>query len=117
MEEKPWERLARLKKEELDLIQRLRQVKDETRLAKIECLKLLEGYPDWLLTARETRILEMLRAEPTIHNKEIAARLSIEGQRNVSLRVVKFHISNLLSKYGVTSRMDLIYPKIEEKKE
>jgi DNA-binding NarL/FixJ family response regulator len=52
------------------------------------------------LTKREREILELLREN--LANKEIAARL------NISLDTVKFHISNLLQKFGVQRRTDLI---------
>lgn len=52
------------------------------------------------LSPREGEVLkELLRNRV---NKEIADRLSI------SVRTVKFHVSSLLSKFGVGSRWDLI---------
>ncbi len=50
------------------------------------------------LTARQREILGMVR---TYSNKEIANRL------NISERGVKFHISNLLERFSVESRIDL----------
>lgn len=52
------------------------------------------------LTKREREILELLRGN--LSNKEIGSRL------NISLDTVKFHISNLLQKFGVQRRTDLI---------
>ena len=52
------------------------------------------------LTKREREILELLREN--LSNKEIGSRL------NISLDTVKFHISNLLQKFGVQRRTDLI---------
>ena len=52
------------------------------------------------LSGREKEVLGMLLEN--LSNKEIAARL------NLSQRTVKFHVSNLLAKYGVKRRADLI---------
>ncbi len=52
------------------------------------------------LSRREREVLDLLL--DNLSNKEIAARLF------VSERTVKFHVSNLLSKFGVQRRADLI---------
>lgn len=52
------------------------------------------------LTRREREVLDGLLAN--LSNKEIAQRL------NLSERTVKFHVSNLLGKFGVRRRADLI---------
>ena len=52
------------------------------------------------LSRRETEVLDSLLEN--LANKEIASRL------NISERTVKFHVSNLLSKFGVRRRADLI---------
>ncbi len=52
------------------------------------------------LSARETQVLDELLGN--MSNKEIAAKLKI------SERTVKFHVSNVLSKFGVGRRADLI---------
>ena len=52
------------------------------------------------LSSRENDVLDCLLENLT--NKEIASRL------NISERTVKFHVSNLLSKFGVQRRADLI---------
>jgi DNA-binding CsgD family transcriptional regulator len=52
------------------------------------------------LSHREKEVLELLLEN--LSNKEIASRLSI------SSRTAKFHVSNLLAKYGVGSRVDLL---------
>jgi DNA-binding NarL/FixJ family response regulator len=52
------------------------------------------------LSRREQEILDSLLTN--LSNKEIANKL------NISERTVKFHVSNLLSKYGVQRRADLI---------
>ena len=49
---------------------------------------------------REQEVLDCLLEN--LANKEIADRL------NISERTVKFHVSNLLSKFGVRRRADLI---------
>ena len=54
-----------------------------------------------MLTDREKQILTMLRQYPKPLNKIMAAEL------NLSERTVKFHISALIRKFGVTSRQDL----------
>jgi DNA-binding NarL/FixJ family response regulator len=52
------------------------------------------------LSRREREVLDALLEN--LANKEIASRL------NISERTVKFHVSNLLSKFGVRRRADLI---------
>jgi DNA-binding NarL/FixJ family response regulator len=52
------------------------------------------------LSRREQEVLEALLEN--LANKEIASRF------NISERTVKFHVSNLLSKFGVRRRADLI---------
>jgi DNA-binding NarL/FixJ family response regulator len=52
------------------------------------------------LSARENDVLDSLLEN--LSNKEIASRL------NISERTVKFHVSNLLGKFGVQRRADLI---------
>jgi NarL family two-component system response regulator LiaR len=56
--------------------------------------------PDASLSRREKEVLQLLLEN--LSNKEIASRLSI------SSRTAKFHVSNLLAKYGVGSRVDLL---------
>ena len=52
------------------------------------------------LSVRENDVLDCLLEN--LSNKEIGARL------NISERTVKFHVSNLLGKFGVQRRADLI---------
>ena len=52
------------------------------------------------MSRREQETLEALLEN--LSNKEIASKL------NISERTVKFHVSNLLSKFGVRRRADLI---------
>ena len=52
------------------------------------------------LSKRETEVLNGLLEN--LANKEVADRL------NISERTVKFHVSNLLAKFGVRRRADLI---------
>ncbi len=52
------------------------------------------------LSRREREVLELLLEN--LSNKEIASRL------HISSRTAKFHVSNLLAKYGVGSRVDLL---------
>jgi len=52
------------------------------------------------VSSREREVLEGLL--DNLSNKEIASKL------NISERTVKFHVSNLLSKFGVQRRADLI---------
>jgi DNA-binding NarL/FixJ family response regulator len=53
-----------------------------------------------LISPRESEVLAALLQN--LSNKEIAARL------NISERTVKFHVSNLLAKFAVARRSDLI---------
>jgi DNA-binding NarL/FixJ family response regulator len=52
------------------------------------------------LSRREQEVLSSLLEN--LANKEVASRL------NISERTVKFHVSNLLAKFGVRRRADLI---------
>ena len=60
----------------------------------------LKGETSAELSRREQEVLEALLEN--LANKEISSRL------NISERTVKFHVSNLLSKFGVRRRADLI---------
>lgn len=53
-----------------------------------------------LLTQREEQVLKLM--SEGLHNREIAARLRIK------VRTVEFHVSNILSKLGVASRMEAV---------
>jgi DNA-binding NarL/FixJ family response regulator len=55
-----------------------------------------------LLTARQQEVLNALCGPPVRSNKEISEKLNLSG------RTVKFHISALLGKYRVRSRMELV---------
>jgi len=52
------------------------------------------------LSRREQEVLDSLLEN--LSNKEIASKL------NIAERTVKFHVSNLLNKFGVRRRADLI---------
>ena len=52
------------------------------------------------LSRREREVLQAVL--DNLSNKEIA------GQLNISERTAKFHVSNLLAKFGVQRRADLI---------
>ena len=60
----------------------------------------LKSYSVANLSRREQKILDSLLEN--LSNKEIAGKL------NIAERTVKFHVSNLLSKFGVRRRADLI---------
>jgi len=77
--------------------------------------RLLSRFVDWILTRvrarrlpsapaalsrREREVLDALLEN--LANKEIATKL------NISERTVKFHVSNVLAKFGVRRRADLI---------
>ena len=59
------------------------------------------------LTPRETEILEDLLQN--LSNKEIAKK------RHISGRTAKFHVSNVLAKYGVKRRADLLLLSLQER--
>ena len=56
--------------------------------------------PGGALSHREEEVLDLLLEN--LSNKEIASRL------HISSRTVKFHVSKLLAKHGVTGRADLL---------
>jgi len=70
----------------------------ESILPEVSGCKSLDSVPD--LSRREREVLDLLL--DNLCNKEIASKLFI------SERTVKFHVSNLLSKFGVQRRADLI---------
>jgi DNA-binding NarL/FixJ family response regulator len=57
-----------------------------------------DAYPIERLTGRETEILQLISAG--LSNKEIAARLEISGH------TVKYHVSSIYSKLGVSNRTE-----------
>jgi len=60
------------------------------------------------LSTRETQVLDRLLEN--LSNKEIAAKL------NISERTVKFHVSNVLTKFGVGRRADLILLRYQQQR-
>jgi two-component system, NarL family, response regulator DevR len=70
----------------------------ESILPEVRGCKALDCEAD--ISRREREVLDLLLAN--LSNKEIAGKLFI------SERTVKFHVSNLLSKFGVQRRADLI---------
>jgi len=56
--------------------------------------------PEVALTRRETQVLKLLLEGKA--DKEIAVFL------NLSIRTVKFHVSNILAKRGVSTRAELL---------
>lgn len=60
------------------------------------------------LSPRERQVLECLRAN--LSNKEIARKL------NISERTAKFHVANLLAKFDVKRRADLIMLQFQEQR-
>ena len=70
----------------------------ESILPELRGCKSLDSEVD--ISRREREVLDLLLEN--LSNKEIASKLFI------SERTVKFHVSNLLSKFGVQRRADLI---------
>lgn len=65
------------------------------------CSKTLFDSCPVRITLREKEVLSMIVADPRIANKEIASKLF------VSTRMVKQHVSNMLRKFKVSSRLEL----------
>lgn len=72
----------------------------EQQLRRQASIALIPDCGEKGLSRREQEVYEMVLDQKT--NKEIAWEL------NISVRTVKFHISNLLGKYRAQSRVDLI---------
>jgi DNA-binding NarL/FixJ family response regulator len=70
----------------------------ESILPEVRDCKAIDDHPE--ISRRERDVLDLLL--DNLSNKEIATRLF------VSERTVKFHVSNLLGKFGVRRRADLI---------
>jgi DNA-binding NarL/FixJ family response regulator len=60
----------------------------------------IEGLLGRTLTGREQEIMTFVAKG--LHNKEIAAQLGIKA------RTVDFHVSNILLKFGVSSRLEAV---------
>jgi DNA-binding NarL/FixJ family response regulator len=60
----------------------------------------LKVDPSTNITSRQQEVLDGLLQQ--LSNKEVGSKL------NISMRTVKFHVSNILSKFGVRRRSDLI---------
>lgn len=61
--------------------------------------------PGFALSRREQQVLDALLQN--LSNKEIGSKL------NISERTVKFHVSNLLAKFSVERRSDLIFKSLQ----
>jgi DNA-binding NarL/FixJ family response regulator len=59
------------------------------------------------LTPREALVLEILASG--VSNKDIAAQLEC------SVKTVEFHITGLLRKYGVSSRLELVVKALKNR--
>ena len=70
----------------------------ESILPEVRGCKSFDSHPD--ISRREREVLDLLL--DNLSNKEIASKLF------VCERTVKFHVSNLLGKFGVRRRADLI---------
>jgi DNA-binding NarL/FixJ family response regulator len=85
---------------------------------------LLSAFVDSVLEGTRGRRLEMRRAaELSGREQEVLDALlenlgdkEIEGRLNISKYTVRFHVSNLLSKFGVRRRADLIFLCYREQK-
>ena len=77
---------------------------------------MLSGFVDSVLTGPGTRRVNLeVSSELSRREQEVLSGLlenlankEIAGKLNISERTVKFHVSNLLSKFGVRRRADLI---------
>lgn len=97
----PWIALEEIRTEKAALRRRLEELNTLEVPVRIECHKYLGTAPADLLTNRENQVMMELILHPMISNKEIASKLI------VSERTVKFHISSLLRKFGVSDRREL----------
>lgn len=95
-----WE-IARMELDEAQV--NLDQARDRELIARQNLINSINGYADRKLSSRENDVLKLLRVQLT--NKEIAARM------NITVRCVKFHVSNILEKFDVKNRFDL-YRKV-----
>ena len=68
--------------------------------ADLNSLVKSEKTPSELLTTREIEIIELV--SKGLHNKEIAAAIDIK------VRTVDFHVSNILFKLGVSTRLEAV---------
>ena len=104
----PWDELEAIRTEKVELRKRMAFLNEREKPLRVECHKLLGSVPDDLLTNRENQVFMELLSDPTISNKEIGSKLFIAE------RTVKFHISSLLQKFGVTDRHQLFkYAQVE----
>ena len=85
-----------------ELIVLYQELPKRIRMAQLEIDRMVSpsNPAAMYLSRRQREVLELLVCE--LSNKEIAVRLHIEE------RTVKFHVSNLLHKYGHKTRMGLL---------
>lgn len=81
---------------------RFREIAIEEEKLVIDCRDWLNEGPLEELTPAQIKILGLLRNDPSLVNKELADKL------NVTVRTVKFHMTNLLAKFGSTSRHEML---------
>jgi DNA-binding CsgD family transcriptional regulator len=98
-----WDRLIKLEELEKNLVERLNDIRREKSQVRRECVNILGNVPESLITSREREVIDLLRDDPKLQNKEIAAKM------NISLRMVKFHMSNIFIKYNVKGRIELAF--------
>lgn len=102
MNPKCWEQLldVRRRREETRRIQ-IELLKEEAALIA-QCRQLLRPCINGELTQAEDKVLISFLENPAFRNKEIGTALGITE------RTVKFHMSNILAKFGVCSRRELL---------
>jgi DNA-binding NarL/FixJ family response regulator len=93
------DRIAELLAEEQQLHLRLKAIREEIDAEARRIHQIIAANTARRYTDREYQILSLLRTR--LSNKQIAAQL------NISVRTVKFHVSGMLAKMNVKSRLDL----------
>ena len=111
-----WEELDQINKDIATHKESILILERKKREAIAKCEKFLRPTNRSIgLTRRENEVLGILLASPSLEDKEIAWEL------NISSRTVKFHMSSILAKFGVSNRIDLITvcqaTAVEEKKQ
>ena len=99
----PWDRLVEIRAERKQLTDQIQHLLVEEEQVVRDCRVFLHEDPRiHELTPRELQIMELIRTEPGIPNKQIA------DQMNVAERTVKFHLSGILRKYAVSDKRQLM---------
>lgn len=105
-----WRELERLQEEEDGLVKRMLEIDKRKRELWPQCARWMGmAGLDKFATEKERQLIDILFKYPHFRNKELAQELKITE------RTVKFHVSNILVKFGASNRFELMQILKKEK--